>query len=49
MKKLTIVTATRAEYGLLAPIIKKFINEPEIDVRIAVTGSAFITGIWYDC
>lgn len=39
MKKLTIVTATRAEYGLLAPIIKKFINEPEIDVRVVVTGA----------
>ena len=39
MKKLTIVTATRAEYGLFAPIIKKFINEPEIDARVAVTGA----------
>lgn len=39
MKKLTIVTATRAEYGLLAPIIKRFISEPEIDVRVAVTGA----------
>lgn len=39
MKKLTIVTATRAEYGLLAPIIKKFMNEPDIDVRVAVTGA----------
>lgn len=39
MKKLIIVTATRAEYGLLSPIIKKFMSEPDIDVRVAVTGA----------
>lgn len=39
MKKLVIVTATRAEYGLLSFIIKKFQKEVNIDLRIAVTGS----------
>ena len=39
MKKIVIVTATRAEYGLLAPIIKKFMNEPDMDIRVAVTGA----------
>lgn len=39
MKKIVIATATRAEYGLLAPIIKKFQNEPDIDVRVVVTGA----------
>lgn len=39
MKKLVILTATRAEYGLLAPIIKKLSMVPEIDVRVAATGA----------
>ena len=39
MKKLVIVTATRAEYGLLSPIIKKFNTDNDIDVRVAVTGA----------
>lgn len=39
MKRIVILTATRAEYGLLAPIIKKMSKEPEIDVRVAVTGA----------
>ena len=39
MKKLIILTGTRAEYGLLAPIIKKIAANKIIDVRVAVTGS----------
>lgn len=39
MKKIVVLTATRAEYGLLAPIIKKLSLEPEIDVRVAATGA----------
>jgi GDP/UDP-N,N'-diacetylbacillosamine 2-epimerase (hydrolysing) len=39
MKKIiSVLTATRAEYGLLKPIITKLIQLPEFDVRIAVTG-----------
>lgn len=39
MKKIiSIVTATRAEYGLLRPIIEKLNREEDFDVRIAVTG-----------
>ena len=38
MKRIAILTATRAEYGLLAPVIKKLDMEPEIDVRVVVTG-----------
>lgn len=38
MKRICILTATRAEYGLLSPLIKKLIKEPEFDVRVAVTG-----------
>ena len=39
MKTLCILTATRAEYGLLHPIIEKMILEPNIDTRVVVTGA----------
>jgi GDP/UDP-N,N'-diacetylbacillosamine 2-epimerase (hydrolysing) len=39
MKKIiSILTATRAEYGLLKPIIKKLIEIQYFDIRIVVTG-----------
>lgn len=38
-KKISIVTATRAEYGLLRPLIKKLIAISSFDVRVAVTGA----------
>lgn len=37
-KKICFLTATRAEYGLLKPIIEKMIRRNEFDVRIVVTG-----------
>lgn len=40
MKKvISILTATRAEYGLLKPIIKKLVDVPMFDVRIVATGA----------
>lgn len=39
MKKICILTSTRAEYGLLKPIIKKLMEVPEIDVRVVATGA----------
>lgn len=39
MKKLTIITSTRAEYGLLKPLIFRLQSEPFFDIRVAVTGS----------
>ena len=38
MKKIVVMTATRADYGLLSPIIKKLIASCKFDVRVAVTG-----------
>ena len=38
MKKIVVLTATRAEYGLLAPVIKKMDMDSQIDVRVVVTG-----------
>lgn len=39
MKRICIVTATRAEYGLLKPIIKKLREYDDADVKVAVTGA----------
>lgn len=38
-KKVCIVTSTRAEYGLLQPLIQKMTEDDFFDVRIAVTGT----------
>ena len=38
MKKIVILTATRAEYGLLKPLMVKFLADKYYDTRIAVTG-----------
>lgn len=38
MKKVCIVTGTRAEYGLLKPIISKVHNSKELDLQLVVTG-----------
>ncbi|MEE3392710.1 MAG: UDP-N-acetylglucosamine 2-epimerase [Lachnospiraceae bacterium] len=39
MNKITVLTATRAEYGLLSPIIKVLKEKPEYDVRVVATGA----------
>ena len=39
MKKICVLTATRAEYGLLKPVIVKLDAVSEFDVRIAATGA----------
>lgn len=40
MKKIiSILTATRAEYGLLKPIIAKLNTVEEFDVKIVATGA----------
>lgn len=39
MKKISILTATRAEYGLLKPIIEKLYEVADFDVRVVVTGA----------
>ena len=39
MKKIVVLTATRAEYGVLAPVIKKMDMDSHIDVRVVVTGA----------
>lgn len=38
MKKIAVLTATRAEYGLLSPVIKKLMQEKNVQVNVVVTG-----------
>lgn len=38
MKKICVVTATRAEYGLLKPIIDKINRDSELELSLVVTG-----------
>lgn len=39
MKKIAIVTATRAEYGILKPLICRLEQEKEFEVQLYVTGT----------
>ena len=39
MKKIAIVTATRAEYGILKPLILRLEEEKEFDIQLYVTGT----------
>lgn len=38
-KKICIVTATRAEYGLLRPVINKIMRNGQLEAMVAVTGA----------
>ncbi|MBQ9991396.1 MAG: UDP-N-acetylglucosamine 2-epimerase (hydrolyzing) [Lachnospiraceae bacterium] len=38
MKKICVVTATRAEYGLLRPVIDKLASSEDIELQLVVTG-----------
>ena len=38
-KRISVLTATRAEYGLLKPIIEKLSHVSNFDVRVAATGA----------
>jgi GDP/UDP-N,N'-diacetylbacillosamine 2-epimerase (hydrolysing) len=38
-KRVCVLTATRAEYGLLKPVIQKLRTEEFLDVRVVVTGA----------
>nr|WP_292010873.1 UDP-N-acetylglucosamine 2-epimerase [Chryseobacterium sp.] len=39
MMKVCIATGTRAEYGLLKPLIEKMVSDPFFDLKILVTGA----------
>jgi GDP/UDP-N,N'-diacetylbacillosamine 2-epimerase (hydrolysing) len=39
MKKVCVVTATRAEYGLLYPILKLIEKDTELELQLIVSGT----------
>lgn len=39
MININILTTTRAEYGLMRPLIKRMMEDPEIDMHLVVTGT----------
>ena len=39
MKKIAVVTGTRADYGLLAPLMRKINSSPILDLQVVVTGA----------
>lgn len=39
MKRLCVVTGSRAEYGLLTPVIRKAMADPDIKLQMVVTGA----------
>ena len=45
MKKVLVVTGTRAEYGLLKPLIKKLIDTKNLKIGLLVTGT-HVEKIW---
>ena len=42
MKKICVITATRAEYGLLYPVIKEINENPELLLQLVVSGTHLI-------
>ncbi|WP_026908878.1 UDP-N-acetylglucosamine 2-epimerase [Paucisalibacillus globulus] len=38
MKKICVITGTRAEYGLLKPLIKKISNDTDLELQLIATG-----------
>ena len=38
MRSIAIITSTRAEYGLLKPLMEQLHQDKEIELRIVVTG-----------
>jgi UDP-N-acetylglucosamine 2-epimerase (non-hydrolysing)/GDP/UDP-N,N'-diacetylbacillosamine 2-epimerase (hydrolysing) len=39
MRKIAVITGTRAEYGLLKPIILKILDDPFLELQLFVTGT----------
>ncbi|GHV86599.1 UDP-N-acetyl glucosamine 2-epimerase [Spirochaetia bacterium] len=48
-KKICIVTGTRAEFGLLKPLIKKIADSDDMELRLVVTGMHLCNEFGYTC
>lgn len=49
MKKIAVVTATRAEYGILYPLIRRLLTCEQWDTRVVVTGTHLDEDFGYTC
>lgn len=49
MKKICVVTATRAEYGLLKPLIRRLRDDGRWELQLVVTGTHLDTAFGYTC
>lgn len=38
-RKIAVITATRAEYGLLSPLMKEIQTDPDLELQVIVTGA----------
>lgn len=47
MKKIAVVTATRAEYGILTPLIRKINNDNDLELELLVTGTHLVEKYGY--
>jgi len=47
-RTVAVVTGTRAEFGLLAPVIRAILDRPELRLRLAVCGMHLASGTWRD-
>ena len=46
MKKICVVTATRAEYGLLRRVINEIYQDKELELCLVVTGTHLMKKVW---
>ena len=47
MKKICVATGTRAEYGILKPLIDKIYHSKECELQLAATGMHLSTCLLY--
>jgi len=45
-RTIAVVTGTRAEFGLLAPVMRAIADHPKLQLRTVVTGTHLTTGTW---
>ena len=47
-RTIAVVTGTRAEYGLLVPVMRAVEDRRELSLRVIVAGAHLVTGTWRD-
>ena len=45
MKKICVITATRAEYGLLKPLVKQLMRTPGFETQLVATGAHLVESL----